>query len=92
MAFAQLGLNPFVVKAVAAGGYTQPTAVQTQAIPATMTLERYLKLMEQVNAQTPLRPLRWTLLMTRSTNNCARSLHGATAGTRATQHTSTKAR
>jgi len=36
MAFAQLGLNPFVVKAVAAGGYTQPTAVQTQAIPATL--------------------------------------------------------
>jgi superfamily II DNA/RNA helicase len=36
MAFAQLGLNPFVVKAVAAGGYSQPTAVQAQAIPATL--------------------------------------------------------
>jgi len=36
MAFAQLGLNPFVVKAIEASGYTQPTAVQVQAIPATL--------------------------------------------------------
>jgi superfamily II DNA/RNA helicase len=36
MAFARLGLNPFVVKAVATGGYTQPTAVQAQAIPAAL--------------------------------------------------------
>ncbi|KAB2937529.1 MAG: ATP-dependent RNA helicase RhlE [Rhodocyclaceae bacterium] len=36
MAFAQLGLNPFVVKAVEASGYTQPTAVQAQAVPATL--------------------------------------------------------
>ncbi|GIK24140.1 MAG: RNA helicase [Betaproteobacteria bacterium] len=36
MAFAQLGLNPLVVKAVEASGYTQPTAVQAQSIPATL--------------------------------------------------------
>ena len=36
MAFAQLGLNPLVVKAVEASGYTEPTAVQIQAIPATL--------------------------------------------------------
>ena len=36
MAFAQLGLNPSVVKAVEASGYTEPTAVQIQAIPATL--------------------------------------------------------
>ncbi len=36
MAFAQLGLNPLVVKAVEASGYTEPTAVQRQAIPATL--------------------------------------------------------
>ncbi|MBZ0126058.1 MAG: DEAD/DEAH box helicase [Rhodocyclaceae bacterium] len=36
MAFAQLGLNPLVVKAVEASGYTEPTAVQAQSIPATL--------------------------------------------------------
>jgi superfamily II DNA/RNA helicase len=36
MAFAQLGLNPQVVKAIEASGYTEPTAVQVQAIPAAL--------------------------------------------------------
>ncbi len=36
MAFAKLGLNPHIVKAVEASGYTEPTAVQAQAIPAAL--------------------------------------------------------
>ncbi|GAB4180722.1 MAG: DEAD/DEAH box helicase [Rhodocyclaceae bacterium] len=36
MAFAQLGLNPNIVKAVVAGGYTLPTPVQARAIPAVL--------------------------------------------------------
>ena len=36
MAFAKLGLNPNIVKAVEASGYTQPTAVQERAIPAAL--------------------------------------------------------
>ena len=36
MAFANLGLHSQVVKAVAAAGYTSPTPVQAQAIPAAL--------------------------------------------------------
>jgi superfamily II DNA/RNA helicase len=36
MAFAKLGLNPNIVKAVEASGYTEPTAVQLQTIPAAL--------------------------------------------------------
>jgi len=36
MAFAKLGLNPNIVQAVEASGYTEPTAVQEQAIPAAL--------------------------------------------------------
>ena len=36
MAFAKLGLNPNIVKAVEASGYTEPTAVQAQTIPAAL--------------------------------------------------------
>ena len=36
MSFASLGLSPFIVKALAAKGYTAPTAVQARAIPAVL--------------------------------------------------------
>ena len=37
MSFTELGLNPFVLKAVEATGYTEPSPVQAQAIPAALT-------------------------------------------------------
>ena len=37
MSFSELGLNPFVLKAVEAAGYTEPSPVQAQAIPAALT-------------------------------------------------------
>ncbi len=37
MAFAELDLNPLLVKAATAAGYLQPTAVQQQAIPAALS-------------------------------------------------------
>ncbi|HTD90026.1 MAG TPA: DEAD/DEAH box helicase, partial [Burkholderiales bacterium] len=33
MSFASLNLNPAIAQAIAAAGYTEPTAVQAQAIP-----------------------------------------------------------
>ena len=36
MSFASLGLSDALVRAVAATGYTTPTPVQTQAIPAVL--------------------------------------------------------
>ena len=36
MSFANLGLNPTILKAIEASGYTAPTAVQTAAIPAAL--------------------------------------------------------
>ncbi len=36
MAFAKLGLNPQLVRAVEASGYTEPTTVQMQTIPAAL--------------------------------------------------------
>ena len=36
MDFAQLGLSDELVRAVAEQGYTQPTPIQTQAIPAVL--------------------------------------------------------
>ena len=36
MTFAALGLNPAILKALADSGYTEPTAVQSQAIPAAL--------------------------------------------------------
>ena len=36
MTFAALGLNPAILKALADAGYTEPTAVQAQAIPAAL--------------------------------------------------------
>ena len=32
--FAELGLNPAILKAIEAAGYTEPTEVQIQAVPA----------------------------------------------------------
>jgi superfamily II DNA/RNA helicase len=37
MSFAELGLNPLILKAVEATGYTEPSPVQAQAIPAALT-------------------------------------------------------
>ena len=34
MTFAELGLHPAILEALAVSGYTQPTPVQAQAIPA----------------------------------------------------------
>ena len=34
MTFESLGLHPFVLKALTEAGYTKPTTVQEQAIPA----------------------------------------------------------
>lgn len=39
MSFENLGLNPLILKAVADSGYTQPTPVQEQAIPAVLAGE-----------------------------------------------------
>ena len=36
MSFSELGLNPQVLKAIEAAGYTQPTPVQAQSIPAAL--------------------------------------------------------
>ena len=37
MNFSELGLNPLVLKAVEAAGYTEPTPVQAQSVPAALT-------------------------------------------------------
>ena len=37
MNFSELGLHPFVMKALEAAGYTEPTDVQAQAVPAALT-------------------------------------------------------
>ena len=37
MSFASLNLNPALVQALAAAGYTEPTPVQAQAIPVALT-------------------------------------------------------
>ncbi len=37
MNFSDLGLHPFVLKAVVAAGYTEPTPVQARAVPAALT-------------------------------------------------------
>ena len=37
MSFSELGLHPFILKAVEAAGYTEPSPVQAQAIPAALT-------------------------------------------------------
>ena len=42
MSFDILGLHPLVRKAIAAAGYTQPTPVQAQAIPAAIAGEDLL--------------------------------------------------
>jgi superfamily II DNA/RNA helicase len=37
MSFSELGLNPLILKAVEAAGYTEPSPVQAQSIPAALT-------------------------------------------------------
>jgi len=37
MSFENLNLNPSLLKAIAACGYTEPTPIQAQAIPQVMT-------------------------------------------------------
>ena len=36
MTFAEIGLNETLLKALSSSGYTQPTPVQAQAIPAAL--------------------------------------------------------